>query len=105
VEKGDGSTETVEVLLRPYLDPEAGGLSWRPLEAEHGMRCVCVCAFFGGGGMLGKNVQWTGDRPPPLPPFNNPPKQYTTHNIHNTNTAAGPTPSASCNSGAGTHPC
>ncbi len=40
VEKGDGQTEAVEVLLRPYLDPEAGGLSWRPLEAEHGMRCV-----------------------------------------------------------------
>lgn len=43
VEGADGGLETVEVLLRPYLDPEAGGLSWRPLEAEHGMRCVRGC--------------------------------------------------------------
>jgi hypothetical protein len=42
VERADGELEAVEVLLRPYLDPEAGGLSWRPLEAEHGMRCITV---------------------------------------------------------------
>lgn len=43
VEREGGRQEAVEVLLRPYLDPEAGGLSWRPLQAEHGIRCVCAC--------------------------------------------------------------